>query len=810
MNATCRQHSFVALALAVVGVISGCSPTVQEDRTIEYSARGESVAFQHGTDGVYVASSDGTKLEKVFDSSDALAVSSPLFSPDDSKMIFTTAVPIEQSGAPNSSLVENWEANPEGRRFRKMPVEYACWLRRVASDGQASEEPVQLFSGQLDHPGYIAANLAVRWHPSSDRIFFIDQVEGNQVSLFEYHLQSKQTRRLIDKQANAMIFDWSHTGRYLVCSLLGTASSGTEDGLWIIDQAELESTGDAQSIPHNWRRVDDSNWTIIPPDSLSLDHLRHTRPAWTANDDQFAFPSFRSAGGHQIACSIYGVQPESGTSSLLYQTDRSVRDIRWQPHTNRIAYIEGGAVGDLKFIEPDGTITPPVNEFPVRTFAGWNFDGNRLAYVSPEPIAAPSDQWSFLFMPIPAARDRVYVADGLTGDKAEMVHDKVRITFPKWSPQADEMSLWGTYSPSHRSVLSYLLPWTLHPGDPAATLDVNSKVLRWMAVNSHERSQVGHYYLMNRDFEEAWKWYEQAAVDRQPSEKLTMTALLEMAFQRSVHHDPYFFEFYCLWKLNKKDQAAERLAMFRKSMSLDTESGLMFVDLQKLDADERVKANEAAASANAFMQASYMTEVFLSLDAAADGILIFNELAAGGESEDERFARILCQSQLMLASGRNQEYAVLAREELSKRLDRVDNLQRILQEIDLQSPVNAFANIKQFITGMSTGLAVLPMASDEFVAMLSEEEVRDSIESWGERQVEANSDEHRLAVDLVLRALLRRVTQDDRDQQLEELRSAVDQRLLANPLVASGSALRSLGSVEDVIKLIRDSINMGL
>ncbi|HBJ36809.1 MAG TPA: hypothetical protein DDZ51_19045 [Planctomycetaceae bacterium] len=331
-----------------------------------------------------------------------------------------------------------------------------------------------------------------------------------------------------------------------------------------------------------------------------------------------------------------------------------------------------------------------------------------------------------------------------------------------------------------------------------------------MAVNSHERSQVGHYYLMNRDFEEAWKWYEQAAVDRQPIKALTMTQLLEMAFQRSIHHDPYFFEYYCLWKLNKKEQAADRLAMFRKSMSLDTESGLMFVDLQKIDANERVKANEAIAFAVAFIRASYMTEVFLSLDAAADGILTFNELAAGGESEDERFARLLCQSQLMLASGRNQEYAVLAREELSKRLDRLDNLQKIGQELNLQDPINAFANIKQFITGMSTCLAILPMASDEFVALLSEEEVRDSIESWVERHDEAKSDEHRLAVDMVLRALLRRVTQDARDQHLEELRSAVDQRLLANPLLASGSALRSLGSVEDIIKLIRDSINMGL
>lgn len=162
MKATDRQHSFITLAWAVVCVVSGCSPTVQEDRTIEYSARGESVAFQHGTDGVYVAAADGTKLEKVFDSAEALAVSSPLFSADDSKMIFTTAVPQEQRTAPNSSLVESWEANPTGRRFRKMPVEYSCWLRNVVRDEQTDEQPVKLFSARLDHPGYVAANLAVR------------------------------------------------------------------------------------------------------------------------------------------------------------------------------------------------------------------------------------------------------------------------------------------------------------------------------------------------------------------------------------------------------------------------------------------------------------------------------------------------------------------------------------------------------------------------------------------------------------------------------------------------------------------------
>ena len=805
MNATDRQHSFIVSASVIACLVSGCAPTVQEDRTIEYSARGESVAFQHGADGVYVASSDGTKLEKVFDSAQALAVSSPLFSADDSKMLFTTAVPQEHRSEPNSLLVEHWEANPDGRRFRRMPVEYSCWLRNVAGDVQTGEEPLKLFSARLDHPGYVAANLAVRWNPSGDRVLYIDQVGGNQVSLFEYHLQTRQSRRLIDKQANAMIFDWSSAHRYLTCSLLGTDRI-EEDGLWIVDRVGLENIEDGKQLQQNWRKIENSNWDTIAPDSLSLDHLRHTRPAWTANDDQFAFPSFHYVGSGQIACSIYVVQAESGQSNLLHRTNRSVRDICWQPNSDRLAFVEGDVAGNLKFVDPDGTVTPPVNEFPVRTFAGWNPDGSRMAYVSPEPIPDRNEQWSFMFMPIPGARDRVYIANGLTGGDAEMVHNKMRITFPKWSPQANEMSLWGTYSPTHRSLLSSLLPWTLRPGDPAATLDVDTKTMRWMAVNSHERSQVGHYHLLKQDYEEAWNWYQQAAEDRQPSPKLTMNALLEMAFQRRIHHDPHFFEYYCLWKLGRKEQAAQRLATFKESLSLDLEDGVMFVDLQKIDISEQAQFEDAVAFVDTFMQASYMTEVFLSLDAAADGITIFNEHAADGDTEDEQLARLICQSQLMLAAGRYQDYAILAREEILPHLSHLGNIRNAFQHWNLDEPVKVLTDMKQLITGISICLAVLPMASDEFVALLSDEEVRDSIESWVSKYEAAKSDEHRVAVDMVLRALLGRASGDDRDIELENLRIVVEERLLINPLLDPGSGLAVLGSVDEFVDRARDSV----
>src|SRR5258708_771089 len=71
--------------------VAGCQP-VQEDRTVAWSSDGREVGFQHGTEGVFVADREGRGLEKVFQPGpDVLATSTPLWSPTDRRLIFTTA-----------------------------------------------------------------------------------------------------------------------------------------------------------------------------------------------------------------------------------------------------------------------------------------------------------------------------------------------------------------------------------------------------------------------------------------------------------------------------------------------------------------------------------------------------------------------------------------------------------------------------------------------------------------------------------------------------------------------------------------------
>ena len=155
--------------LGLVLALFGCE-AVQEDRTIEFSAEADSVGFQHGEQGVFVADKAGGGLKKVFQpGADVLATSTPLWSPQGRRLIFTTArsadgdaTALTRTQAQVRGLLPGGsDPNPAGEVFFELPVVYTCWLRDEAED----EPPVKLFDAKCDHVGYVAANLAVRWHP---------------------------------------------------------------------------------------------------------------------------------------------------------------------------------------------------------------------------------------------------------------------------------------------------------------------------------------------------------------------------------------------------------------------------------------------------------------------------------------------------------------------------------------------------------------------------------------------------------------------------------------------------------------------
>ncbi len=96
------------------------------------------------------------------------------------------------------------------------------------------------------------------------------------------------------------------------------------------------------------------------------------------------------------------------------------------------------------------------------------------------------------------------------------------------------------------------------------------------------------------------------------------------------------------------------------------------------------------------------------------------------------------------------------------------------------------------------------MASNDFVALLGDEEVRASIESWAHNREGGISEQHRVAWELVLGALLRRATDGDPDGNQETLRSEVDQRLQASPLFSPGPGLKAIGNVDEMINNASD------
>jgi hypothetical protein len=89
MSAALRRFSVFSFL-----VLAGCGTSVREDRAIPFTTDGQHVAFQHGRDGIFVSETEGAEPTKIFQpDADVIAVSPPLWSPIDKRLIFTTAKP---------------------------------------------------------------------------------------------------------------------------------------------------------------------------------------------------------------------------------------------------------------------------------------------------------------------------------------------------------------------------------------------------------------------------------------------------------------------------------------------------------------------------------------------------------------------------------------------------------------------------------------------------------------------------------------------------------------------------------------------
>ncbi|MGE3804371.1 MAG: hypothetical protein AB7K24_06840 [Gemmataceae bacterium] len=127
MRSQLRRWWVTAHLAWIAATMTGCGQPVREDRHINFAQDGSTVGFQHGNDGVFVARKDGQGLFKVFQPGpEVIATSSPLWSPDGRRMIFTTARDADVQ--PGTALPLLFRNDPAGNIHHRRAVIYTCWL----------------------------------------------------------------------------------------------------------------------------------------------------------------------------------------------------------------------------------------------------------------------------------------------------------------------------------------------------------------------------------------------------------------------------------------------------------------------------------------------------------------------------------------------------------------------------------------------------------------------------------------------------------------------------------------------------------
>ncbi len=729
-----------APALAVFSLAAGmfgCGQPVREDRTITWSKGGNAVGFQHGAEGVFVANKDGNKLHKVFQPGpEVLATSTPLWHPARRQFVFTTARSAQHEirAAPRIQLGQD---DPDGAIFFQHAVVYTCWLGfEAAADEQPA--PVRLFEAECDHVGYVAANLAVRWHPEQDRILYVKQVGKNQHGLFEFDLATKRSRQIVPHTGEALIFDWLPNGSHLVLLLGSKSGVGAKDGIWIGRPGE-----------EDWWQAPHSGTMPLASCAL-LEQLRLTRPAWSGDGSRFAFVTFSAArtAHDPRQCRLWlGWWPGRRVERLLEGTEL-VREVHWSPDGDRLGFVRGEA-GNLYLLRPGDQMSGPINRKPVRRFAGWSASGEHLGYVvaDPPPLG-DADGWALLLLPSRNARDAVYIGPGGGGDPGREVFAGLRVTFPHWSPTESKLTLWLTFSPAYRSWLSMLLGTGLRRGDPAAILDARTGALGWMAVNAVEKVQVGHYHLMKRDYPEAWRWYQEAERDLPPGGPLSLQQFSHDLRNLIARRGFAFFQYHCLWKLNRHEEAQGKLRQFNDAFLPTPDDLLGPRILQAVNGLEgRLReALQPGSVLGLLLKDLYAAEAFLSLDAVEDGEAYFRQAVADSSTDAARLSSSLVLGQMLLLQKKHRDFADLATEVIFP-------LRFKLWKPENPNPGQARDLFDlQPIFDLVCTAGLLPVYSPEFLALLSEEHVRSLTPQWEKWRAALAHEQARLEAELFLYA----------------------------------------------------------
>jgi len=776
------------IKILLLVLLAGCGVGVREDRTIEFSSDGGQVAFQHGQDGIYVANSNGEGLTKIFQPEEnVLATSRPLACPTDGRLIFATACSIQNDAlAPNGASGNRVGAYPaEGKLVWQQPIKYTCWLRSAAESG---EQPVvkKLFEVKCDHLGYIAAGLAVRWHPDGKHILYCAAIDEGleQHSIFEFDIATEESKRVFPKSAGAILFDWTPAGSHLVCVLTDhqknyqsqnapLAGVNRNAGIWV-GKADDENS---------WWQVQGSELLAGPEHRAPIELLRASRPVWSQDDAHFAFVSQKtlktnSSTAHSV---LQRVELASRTSSILYEASGTFSDLHWSPNGKQIGFLHrtDDQPNSLYIIDSDSQIATVPTSNSVRKFVGFDSSGRRIGYVvgNREEQLEDTKCLATLLIPSPL-RDIVRIAPADASNEGKEIFSGMQVTFPRWSPTEETMSLWLTFVPRRQSLFSLYAKMGLWPGDPAATVDLRTNAIGWMAVSPEEEIQVGHYHLMKGDAKEAWRWYEQAR--KKMSSPKPPKNWQDFAQHLGAPKNSQLFEFLCLKRLGRDSEAADKWSEFESFFfpyiqPEEPSSNPDFWSFLGLQSD----------LFKPLLHDLFIAEVFLSVDGLTEALEHFSK-RSDAESDAEALSRSVVLGQLMLI---NSDYPAY----LKHCTELVAPLALKLFQAD-QKGSNQSESTSQFIVGMS----LAPLFREDFFKQLPREAAADTIVRWGKLAPLDNPGLPSVAINLVLRAAAKR-TEDVATSELAQ------ERIAANP---DSQPIFSGKPIDDAIESLFHSLEL--
>ncbi len=767
---------------ALTLIVLGCGQPVREDRTIEFSRDGQQVTFQHGNEGVYVANSNGGTATKIFQPDEkVVATSRPLTSPTDGRILLTTAKRIDDTD-PSSSLA-TVPVPADGRIVSEVPVRFTCWLRNEPVGDQPAEVK-ELFRATCGHVGYVSAGLAVRWHPDGKHVLFLAALEGDPVkhSVFEFDIESQQTRRVFPQAGIAVLCDWTPNGTALVCAVgENHANIFTEpvvSGIWIGQPGEADS----------WWRVPESEQLSQGELPSLIERLRASRPSWTRDDSQFAFVS-QIASDPQPADDLkkenskhrlHRVEYASRKLSTITESDGPISDLYWSADGQRLGFITRttDAPASLRILEPTGAISDVATSQPIRKFAGFDVTSRRLAYVAVSPMIPPlnSTWWALLLLPDPLARDSVWITDANTANSGTEIFSGTRVTFPLWSPTEERLSLWLTFTPQYRSLLSIFRQWGLWPGDPAATIDVRTGEVSWLAVTPQEELQVGHFHLLKHDNAEAWRWYALAR-SKLPAAKPPQN-WTEFTQRVGAPENSQVFEYLCLKRLGRDDEAQAKWQEFERNF-------FPAIAPQKPDspapdiADNFLEAmGPQAELLKHLVHDLYVAEVFLSVDAVDDARSHFRADPPPAADDNAKMSRAIVLAQLLLIAGDRDGY-------LSHCTDTVLPLAIARWTPSLDQQQESANSVLQF----AAGLCLAPLFRSDFYSSVSDRTLQDNLPKWNTQRDHLKHGLPAVAVDLMLRAAALKQDNEIAVKKAEE-------RIASNP---AGRELFADKPIDDVI-----------